>query len=129
VALNIGDIDCGGLYAGVSASTGKPLHAALSDEPACLTYADAQKAARRMRKIPGREGAHVPTPEELDENLFQNRARGGFKGSFNTTGSVPKGCYLTSVHVDGVRMRVQYFDEGERGYAGLRHRRAVRLVW
>src|ERR1044072_8657785 len=79
----IGDLDDGGVYVGKSATTGEDLHCVLSAEPAFMTFAEAFAAATEMRKIPGRENAHIPTFEELEGNLFANRHRGALKGTFN----------------------------------------------
>jgi hypothetical protein len=83
MSKEIGDLDDGGVYVGASATTGEDLHCARADEPAFLTYAEAVAAALEMRRIPGRENAHLPTLEELELNLFANRNRGALKGTFN----------------------------------------------
>jgi hypothetical protein len=48
-ALEIGDLDDGGVYVGLSASSGKPLHAALADEPEYLTHEKALAAAEQLK--------------------------------------------------------------------------------
>jgi hypothetical protein len=125
----IGDLDDGGIYVGLSAENGKPLHAALADEPEYLTYEEALAVAARMSKQPGRENAHVPTPKELDRNLFDNRSTGHLKGTFNTGGSDPETVYRSSASCSNGNALVQWFDAGT-GYNYDRDDRlAVRLVW
>jgi len=70
----IGDLDDGGVYVGLSAEDGQPLHAALADLPEYKTYDGALGAARQLRSL--HPTAHVPTPKELDKNLFANRKHG-----------------------------------------------------
>src|SRR5579872_1004373 len=83
-APQIGDPDDGGVYVGLSASSGKPLHAAAMDEPEYLTFKEAMAAAEQLKSL--HPTAHVPTMEELDKNLFGNRNTGQLKGTFNTSG-------------------------------------------
>jgi len=134
ITPQIGDLDDGGVYVGKSATTGKDLHAALADEPEYLNFDEASEAAEKLRKRRGRENAHVPTPEELDKNLFDNRNKGALKGTFNTSGSFPASCYRSSAPSDSSLARVQWFDGGFQYYVyrddGSRfHRLPVRLVW
>jgi hypothetical protein len=124
----IGDLDGGGVYVGKSATTGKDLHAALADEPEYLDFDEAYEAAEQMRKQPGREKAHVPTPEELNVNLYQNKDKGALRGTFNTSGSFPTSCYRSSAH-GGLSARVQWFDGGSQYYDDRDVRLPVRLVW
>src|ERR1035437_6108247 len=93
--LHIGDPDAGGVYVGLSATTGKPLHAAFTDA-GCLTLDEAYAAAAEMRKLPGRESAHVPTLAELSKNLFDNKDKGKLSGTFNTSGEYPASYYRSS---------------------------------
>jgi hypothetical protein len=125
----IGDLDDGGVYVGKSATTGKDLHAALADEPEYLTYGDAFAAAAKMRKQPGRENAHIPTPEELNVNLYQNKDKGKLSGTFNTSGSFPAGVYLSSTPYSSNTARVQWFNDGQQGFSNKLDRLPVRLVW
>jgi hypothetical protein len=127
--LKIGELDGGGVYVGKSATTGKDLRAALADEPEYLTYSEAFEAAAEMRTQPGRENAHVPTPEELDLNLYQNKDKGALKGTFNTSGSNPGSVYRSSVSCSDNIARVQWFDVGYQNYYGRSYRLSVRLVW
>src|ERR1039458_4419314 len=85
--LQIGDLDDGGTYVGLSAENGKPLYAALADLPDYKTYEEALAAAEQLKSL--HPTAHVPTPEELDKNLFDNRNTGHLKGTFNTSGWNP----------------------------------------
>src|ERR1039458_6453485 len=128
-ALRIGDLDDGGTYVGLSAENGKPLHAALADLPEYLTFDEAFEAAAKMRKQPGRENAHVPTPEELDKNLFAHKDDGALKGTFNTSSSSPGSVYRSSAPCGNDHARVRWFnDRGQ--YNGCRNvRQPVRLVW
>jgi hypothetical protein len=93
-ALAIGDLDDGGVYVGLSAEHGKPLHAALADLPDYKTYDGALAAAERLKSL--HPTARVPTPWELDHNLFGNRNTGHLKGTFNTSGSLPVSLYRSS---------------------------------
>jgi hypothetical protein len=67
VQVKIGDLDDGGIYVGLSAENGKPLHAALADLPDYKTYEEALDAAKQLKAA--HPTAHVPTPKELDKNL------------------------------------------------------------
>jgi hypothetical protein len=78
--IKIGDPDDGGIYVGKSATTGKDLHTALADEPEYLGFDEAFEAAAKMRKQPRRENAHVPTPEELNVNLYLNKDKVSWPG-------------------------------------------------
>jgi len=128
--MKIGELDGGGVYVGKSATDGKPLHAALADEPEYLTFDEAFEAAAEMRKQPGRENAHVPTPEELDKNLFDNRNEGHLKDTFNTSGSFPASVYRSSAPGSTLHAQVQWFDDGHQYDHGHRNGRLpVRLVW
>ena len=129
-APQVGDLDGGGVYVGKSATTGKDLHAALADEPQYLTFDEAFEAAEEMQKQPGRQNAHVPTPDELDENLYQNRNRGKLSGTFNTNGAYPASCYRTSAPHELSSARVQWFNVGGNQTSCDRYvRLPVRLVW
>jgi hypothetical protein len=126
----VADLDGGGVYVGKSATTGLPLHTALADEPEYLTFDEAFEAAARMRTIPGRENTHVPTPEELNKNLYLNKDKGKLSGTFNTSGSFPASCYRSSAPNRNDTARVQWFDDGGQGNLNRRDDRlAVRLVW
>ena len=125
----IGDLDDGGIYVGLSAENGKPLHAALADERERLTLGEAFEAAIEMRKLPGRENAHVPTPKELDKNLFDNRNTGHLKDTFNTSGSYPGSVYRSSASCYYDFARTEWFVDGRQGYDYRDDRLPVRLVW
>jgi hypothetical protein len=123
----IGDLDDGGVYVGLSASSGKPLHAALADLPDYKTYEEALAAAEQLKAL--HPTAHVPTPEELDNNLFANRNTGHLKGTFNTSGSFPASVYRSSAPVGYDYARVEWFDGGNQGTNYRNIRLPVRLVW
>jgi hypothetical protein len=125
----IGEPDDGGIYVGLSASDDKPLHVALADEPQCLTFDEAFEAAARMKKQPGRENAHVPTPEELNVNLYQNKDEGSLRGTFNGPGSRITSCYRSSSPYGGDSACAQWFDDGLQEYNYRTNRLPVRLVW
>jgi hypothetical protein len=126
-ALQIGDLDDGGIYVGLSAEDGQPLHAALKDLPEYKTYEEALAAAEQLKSL--HPTAHVPTPNELKFNLFDRRNAGHLKDTFNTSGSFPASCYLSSASCCDYGARVQYFDDsGQLDY--IRNGRLpVRLVW
>jgi hypothetical protein len=69
LSLQIGDLDDGGIYVGPSAKDGKPLHAALADEPEYMTHDQVYEAAEQMRKQPGRENAHVGVWGETEQKI------------------------------------------------------------
>ena len=82
-----------------------------------------------MRKQPGRENAHVPTPAELYKELFVNRNTGALKGTFNTSGSYPGSVYRSSAPFGNISAQVQWFHNGEQHYDSKYSRLPVRLVW
>ena len=125
--LQIGDPDDGGVYVGLSASDGKPLHAALADLPEYKTFDEALAAAEQLKSV--HPAAHVPTPKELDKNLFANRNTGRMAGTFNTIRSGHDSIYLSSVPYDNDNARVQWFDDGHQSYGSKYARLPVRLVW
>ena len=126
-ALEIGDLDDGGTYVGLSAENGKPLHAALADLFFYRTYEEALAAAEQLKSL--HPTAHVPTPKELDKNLFDNRNTGHLKGTFNTSGSHPGSVYRSSASYSNDIARVQWFDDGYRSFNYRYDRLPVRLVW
>ena len=126
-ALQIGDPDDGGIYVGPSAEDGRPLHAALADLPDYKTYEEALAAAEQLKSL--HPTAHVPTPKELDKNLFDNRNTGHLKGTFNTSGSHPGSVYRSSASYSNDIARVQWFDDGYRSFNYRYDRLPVRLVW
>jgi hypothetical protein len=73
--------------------------------------------------------AHVPTPKELDKNLFDNRNTGHLKGTFNTGGSSLGSVYRSSSSYRFFDARVQWFDDGLQSNAETDGRLPVRLVW
>jgi hypothetical protein len=126
-AIEIGDLDDGGIYAGLSAEDGKPLHAALADLPDYKTYEEALAAAEQLKSL--HPTAHVPTPKELDKNLFNNRFTGHLKDTFNTSGSDPGSVYRSSASYNVSYARVQWFDDGSQVYSLRGNQLPVRLVW
>ena len=128
-AVQIGDLDDGGVYVGLSASSGKPLRAALADLRDYKTYEEALDAAEELKSQ--HPTAHVPTRKELDKNLFANSNTGHLKDTFNTSGLVPGSVYRSSGshYLDFDLTRVQWFDNGHLGYLGRNDRLSVRLVW
>jgi hypothetical protein len=128
-AARIGDPDGGGVYVGKSATTGKDLHAESADEPEYLTFSEAFAAAEKMRTQPGRENAHIPTPDELNVNLYQNKDKGALNRTFNTSGSFPASCYRSSAPGSNYGTRVQWFDVGTQSSDSGTLRLPVRLVW
>jgi hypothetical protein len=127
-SLQIGDPDDGGIYVGPSAEDGKPLHAALADLREYKTYEEALATAEKLKSL--HPTAHVPTPDELDKNLFENRNKGHLKGTFNTSGSLPGSVYRSSAPHGNDDALVQWFDDGGQDYHFDRTSRLpVRLVW
>jgi hypothetical protein len=125
--LKIGELDDGGIYVGLSAENGKPLHAALADLFEYKTFDEALAAAEELKAA--HPTAHVPTPKELDKNLFENRNKGHLKGTFNTSGSFPASVYRTSAPCDYGLARVQNVGVGTQYGSYMDDRFPVRLVW
>ena len=123
----IGDLDDGGTYVGLSAENGKPLHAALADLPDYKTYEEALAAAEQLKSV--HPTAHVPTPKELAKNLFDNRNTGHLSGTFNTSGSNSGSVYRSSASYDSSTARVQWFADGFQLNLSRNGRFPVRLVW
>jgi hypothetical protein len=123
----IGDLDDGGVYVGLSAENGKPLHAALADLPDYKTYEEALEAAEQLKAL--HPTAHVPTPKELDQNLYDNRKTGHLKGTFNTSGSYPGSVYRSSASYGNGLARGQWFGDGNQHGNYRVNRLPVRLVW
>jgi hypothetical protein len=119
--------DDGGTYVGLSAENGKPLHAALADLPDYKTYEEALAAAEQLKSL--HPTAHVPTPKELDKNLFDNRNTGHLKDTFNTSGSYPGSVYRSSASYSYYNARVQWFGDGYQFFNYRSNRLPVRLVW
>jgi hypothetical protein len=126
-SAKIGDPDDGGIYAGLSAEDGKPLHTACADLPKYKTYDAALAAAEKLKAR--HPTAHVPTLKELNQNLFNNRNIGGFKDTFNTSGSDPGSVYRSSELFNNSISRAVWFGDGYQGYYLSRQRLPVRLVW
>ena len=95
--------------------------------PDYKTYEEALAAAEQLKAE--HPTAHVPTPKELDKNLFDNRNTGHLKGTFNTSGSYPGSVYRSSASYGNYGARVQWFDDGFQlnYYRDLPY--PVRLVW
>ena len=126
-APQIGDLDDGGIYVGLSAEDDKPLHSALKDLPDYKTYEEALAAAEQLKSL--HPTSHVPTPKELDKNLFDNRNIGHLKNTFNTSGATPGSVYRSSASYGGYTARVQWFGDGGQENSYRTYRLPVRLVW
>jgi hypothetical protein len=126
--LPVGELHDGGIYVGLSAENGNSLHAALADLPDHKTYEEALAAAAELKSL--HPTAHVPTPRELDRNLFDNRDTGHLKGTFNTSGSFPGSAYRSSQPYYGSDSAWSTcFDKGAHVIEGKLSRGPVRLVW
>jgi hypothetical protein len=125
----IGDLDDGGVYVGLSAEDGKPLHAALADEPDYKTYEEALAAAERLKAL--HPTAHVPTPKELNSNLWKNRNTVHLKGTFNTSRWYPDSMYRASASniFNYAWPRTQWFGSGSQSHDFRNGWLPVRLVW
>lgn len=124
--MEIGELTSdGSVYVGKSASTGKDLFAAAADAPSPMNRDEALAYAKQLAKT--HPGAHVPTPEELDANLFANREAGALRDTFNASGELNT-CYLSS-GLSGDFAQVQWFDDGFKGHNGTGIRMPVRIVW
>jgi hypothetical protein len=125
--IQIGDLGDGGIYIGPSADNGGPLHAAPADLPDYKTYEEALTAAEQLKAV--HPTAHVPTPKELDKNLFENRNTALLKGTFNTGGSYPGSVYRSSASCGNNFARVQWFGDGIHVNILRLNRLPARLVW
>ena len=106
------------------------LFRSLKDLPDYKTYEEALASAAQLKFL--HPTAHVPTPKELDKNLFANRFTGHLKDTFNTSGSDRGSAYRSSAsYVDSVVSvaRVEWFDSGYRVNNLMSDRLPVRLVW
>jgi hypothetical protein len=126
-ASQIGELDDGGIYVGLSAEDGQPLHAALQDLPGYKTYEAALAAAELLKAA--HPTAHVPTPKELDQNLFANQFTGQLKDTFNTSGLFPASVYRSSEPYIRGSARVQWFNDRHQDTSSKLNRLPVRLVW
>ena len=80
-------------------------------------------------ETPGRENAHVPTPAELHENVFKNKDKAWLSGTFRR-GTGLENCYRSDEPVGRTGARVEWFDDGDQNYSGLKtDKLPVRLVW
>ena len=129
--IQVGDLDDGGVYVGLSAENGKPLHAAPADLPEYKTYEEALAAAEQMKSL--HPTAHVPTPKELEKNLFENRNEGALQGTFNTSRSYPGSVYRSSASsANNNGSLVRWFREANGGRVSNHvkyDKLPVRLVW
>ena len=81
-ALQPGAPDDGGAYVGLSAEDGKPLHAALADEPEYLSYDGALTAADRLKSF-----GFARWPVKTNLNVPSNMQRPGAVYRFSDRGS------------------------------------------
>lgn len=130
--IEIGDLDDGGVYVGLSATDGKPLHAALADEPELLSYTGALAAAEQLKSR--HPTAHVPTPKELDQNLFLNKNKGALKETFKNSEWLAETVYRSgspcaTVPYNLSNAQVQEFKGGTQFSNGMNLHFWVRLVW
>jgi hypothetical protein len=102
-------------------------NAALADLPDYKTYEEALTAAHQLKSL--HPTAHVPTPKELDKNLFDNRFTAHLKGTFNTSGSDPGSVYRSSASYGNGLARGQWFGDGNQHGNYRVNRLSVRLVW
>jgi hypothetical protein len=84
----------GTIFAGISPDTGKPMYTTPVDAPLTYTFNEAQRYAERLRAL-GHKDWRVPTKAELNV-LWENRAKGALKETFNVSGSYPDGWYWSS---------------------------------
>jgi hypothetical protein len=84
----------GTVFAGISPDTGKPMYTAPADAPLTLKWKDAMEYGARL-DANGHHDWRVPTKAELSV-LYENRDKGALKGTFNVTGALTSGWYLSS---------------------------------
>jgi hypothetical protein len=98
-----GHPNAGWIYAGVSKTTNQALYVAPKDSGVFQW-----KAAM---DFPAKEGARVPSREELDQ-IHDAMDKGALKGTFNETGSDPAGWYWSSSQLDNYYAWDQRFSDG-----------------
>ena len=84
----------GTIFAGISPDTQQPMYTTPADAPMTMTWSDAMNYASRL-DAHGHQDWRLPTKAELNV-LWENRDKGGLKGTFSETGSVPAGWYWSS---------------------------------
>jgi len=117
----------GTIFAGISPDTGKYMYAAPADAGVSMPFKQAARYAKNLT-VGGKKGFHVPTRGEL-KVLFDNRSKGGLKGTFNLTGSDLAGWYWSSTrgYEDGC-VHGQQFKSGRQGLIHRSNDSSVRCV-
>jgi hypothetical protein len=115
----------GGIYAGQSPDTSRPMFTTPKDAPLTYTFHQANSACNNL-DAHGRQDWRVPTKAELNV-LFRNRAA---IGGFDTTGSYPAGWYWSSSHYDlsDDGAWTQRFSDGYQDYLIRHDASALRCV-
>jgi len=125
VAPEIGDeMEDGMILAGYH--EGKPLYARPEDAPVTMTWQQASKYASRL-DASGHRDWRVPTKGELNV-LYENRNKGGLKGTFNETGAQLDGWYWSSTPSPLNFLWAQRFSDGIETDSSRLNELSLRLV-
>ncbi len=117
--------DDGWVYAGISPDTNKPMYVMPEDAGAKMTWDQAMKTIKSLRKQ-GKTDVRLPSEGEL-EQMFNNKAK---IGGFNETGVYPSSYYKSSTPTHDVRydVVVENFKRGFKTYGLKELGSSVRLV-
>jgi len=113
-----GHPNAGWIYAGISKTTHQPFYVAPKDS-GVFKWKEAMAFAAK-------DGARVPCQDELDQ-IYEARDKGGLKGTFNETGSIPAGWYWSSRDYDLIAW-AQRFSDGGQSYYGKDFDSSLRCV-
>ena len=92
--VEIGDVmPDGTIYGGESPTRHVPMYVAPADAPLMLSFNEAAEYTCALQ-VGDKQDFIIPDIEEL-KVLFDNRDKGALKGTFNETGTYPRGWYLS----------------------------------
>jgi hypothetical protein len=117
-----GDRNAGWIYGGLSATTKAPFYIAAKDS-GVFEWSEAMKYATK-------QNARLPSEEELDQ-LYYLKGKRALKGTFNVSGSEPRGWYFSSTQIT---VNADYggwskrFDRGHGHYFAEDFQASLRLV-
>lgn len=99
------------IYVGLSATSGKPL-ATTNTDIGVYNHYDAEEVVAMLNRHGGRNW-RLPTQDELDVNLFENRNTGQLSGTFNlTTNCGAASCYWAGDRSDKFASCKKFSDDG-----------------
>ena len=115
----------GTLYAGISPDSKKFIYTTPTDAPGIYNWYLGKDYCHNSQAH-GHDDWRVPSRSERNV-LFENRAKGNLKGTFNETGSNPAGWYLSS-YTYAKEQWPQNFSDGEEDFARLIYPASLRCV-